>query len=281
MGSVIDLIEKGPDAYGRLDPDERPGDVISPSQLTTWMECQQRWAFRKVWGVKEPATVATAMGRAVHEAIGYAHRCTAETGALLPPAEAIEVFNASWTVEAADVRFTPRHDTDELRHRGAALVAKYMREAAPALNPAAIEVDLPKDAQIGGVRVRGRIDVVEACGRIRDTKTICRKPGAMLTANRLQVTMYAMATPGASGEVAIDYLVKTKGKPQLVQIEDRITHSDEALVSKLLVDAQHGMRSGVYLPNRCADSCNRLMCGFADLCESEFGGRVPMYPEAS
>jgi hypothetical protein len=272
VGAVIELIEKGPDAYGRPDPDERPGDVISPSQLTTWLGCQQRWAFRKVWKVAETPTVASAIGRAVHEAIGYAHKCTAETGALLPPAEAIEVFNASWTVESADVRFTPRHDPEELRHRGAALVAKYMREAAPALNPAAIEVDLPADAEIGGVRVRGRIDVVEACGRIRDTKTICRKPGAMLTANPL---------PGASGEVAIDYLVKTKNKPQLIQIEDRITHGDEALATKLLVDAQKGMRSGVHLPNRCADSCNRLMCGYADLCETEFGGRVPMYPEAS
>jgi hypothetical protein len=95
------------------------------------------------------------------------------------------------------------------------------------------------------------------------------------------VTIYKMATPGASGLIAIDYLVKTKGKPQIVTFEDRVTHSDELLATALLQHSQAGMRSGTYLPNRCADGCNRLMCGYADLCESEFGGRVPMYPEAS
>jgi putative RecB family exonuclease len=278
--SLIDLVEQAPDVY-EAERDERPGDELSPSQLTTFMECPARWAFRKVWGVEEPPTVATAMGRAIHEATAYVQTVQIASGAILPTEDAIAVFRASWDEESKGVRFTVRHDPAELRERGSALVAKYMSEVAPAVDPAAVEIRLPTGAEIGGVRVRGRLDVIESNGRIRDTKTICRKPGAMLTAHRVQATIYAMAMPGASGLIAIDYLVKTKNKPQIVTFEDRVTHSDELLATTLLKSAQEGMRSGNYLPNRCADSCNRLMCGFADLCESEFGGRVPMYPEAS
>jgi CRISPR/Cas system-associated exonuclease Cas4 (RecB family) len=278
--NVIDLIEHAPDNY-EAERDERPGDELSPSQLTTYMECPARWAFRKVWGIDEPGTVASAMGRAVHEATGHAHNVQIASGAILPAEHAVDVFRASWREESKAVQFTARHDPDELRERGSALVAKYMAEVAPFIDPAGAEVKLPAGAEIGGVRVRGRLDLIESNGRIRDTKTICRKPGGMLTAHRVQLTIYAMAMPGASGAIAVDYLVKTKNKPQLVTIEDRITHSDELLATTLLQSAQKGMRSGVYLPNRCADSCNRLMCGFADLCESEYGGRVPFYPEAS
>ncbi|TAL08384.1 MAG: PD-(D/E)XK nuclease family protein [Nitrospirae bacterium] len=278
IAAILDAPE-APDVFG--DEGERPGDILSPSQVTTWMSCQMKWAFAKVWGLREPGTAASAFGHAVHEATAEAHRCQMETGAVLPVEAAIAAFSTAWTREVSTAKLTPRHDPEELRGRGAKLVERYMREIAPTLDPAAAEVALPADAAIGGVRVRGRIDVVEHDGRVRDTKTCCTKPQGMRAKDRIQVTVYAMALPGASGHVAVDYLVKTKGRPQLVQIEDRISHGDELLVQELLKKAQAGMRGGNYSPSRLASCCNRLMCGYADLCESEFGGRVPFYPEAS
>lgn len=276
MAPVIDLIENGSDAYGRP---EQPGDVLSPSQLTTWLACSQRWAFAKVWGIPEPTTAAAAFGTAMHEATGYAHRAQAETGAILPTPEVVEVWERAWREQLAVARLTARHDPDELAGRGAALLERYMTEVAPTLDPARIEMQV--SGEIAGVAVRGRLDVVESDGRIRDTKTVCTKPQGMRTKDRLQATIYTMITPGSSGFVGLDYLVKTKGKPQVLPILDRVTHGDEAIVAKLLVEAQAGMRSGSYTPNRLCSSCNRLMCGYADVCETEYGGRVPQYPEAS
>src|ERR1039458_10664029 len=46
------------------------------------------------------------------------------------------------------------------------LVAKYMDEVAPTVEPAAVELDV--QGEISGVAVRGRVDVLDVEGRLID-----------------------------------------------------------------------------------------------------------------
>ena len=68
--------------------------------------------------------------------------------------------------------------------------------------------------EISGVRVRGRVDVLDVEGRLIDFKTASRRPSCVSPDYAFQLATYTQITPGASGDVRIDSLVKT----QTVQI---------------------------------------------------------------
>ena len=45
------------------------GDLLSPSQVRTFMDCQARWFFKYVERLPDPQTSSLALGKAVHAAI--------------------------------------------------------------------------------------------------------------------------------------------------------------------------------------------------------------------
>ena len=69
-------------------------------------------------------------------------------------------------------------------------------------------------------------------------------------------------------------IAKTK-RPTVTQQTVEITDQDRRYASQIYQDAQEGMRSGRYTPRRCSNLCRRRLCAYADLCEAEYGARVP------
>ena len=73
--------------------------------------------------------------------------------------------------------FTSGESQGDLRRLGERLVAKYMDEVAPTVEPAAVELDV--QGAIAGVAVRGRVDVLDVEGRLIDFKTAPRRSARM------------------------------------------------------------------------------------------------------
>jgi len=46
-------------------------EVLSPSQVSQFLNCPAKWMFRYLLDLKEPGTAATALGRAFHETIAH------------------------------------------------------------------------------------------------------------------------------------------------------------------------------------------------------------------
>lgn len=286
--AISDILDAAPE----LGPAEY-GEILSPSQVSTWIGCSARSAFAKVYGLKEPPTVASAIGKAIHVGLGTNFAQKIESGVDLPAEDVAAIADRVWRDESADVRFDAKQDPAELGRRVGALTSLYMIQQAPSIDPVAVEVEVEgtvtgtlDSGEVRTVNVRGIVDVLEIMpatnkGKIRDFKTICTKPAGMRTADRMQTTLYSLITPGASELVQIDYLVKTKDKPQIVPIEHHVTASDIQLVESVFPRVQAEMRSGVYTPRRGSKTCCRLMCGFASVCEEAYGGTVPYYPEAN
>jgi hypothetical protein len=155
---------------------------------------------------------------------------------------------------------------------GARLAQKYVCEALPAIQPAAVEV--PFAGAIAGVAVRGIADIVTTDGTIIDVKTVSRKPSGVAADHALQLATYAELLPGASEATRIDALVSTKD-PQLVQIEHIPGEAGKRLAERIYPLVAEAVAGGLFLPNRNSTTCSRRYCAFADLCEREFGGTVP------
>ena len=119
------------------------------------------------------------------------------------------LFRDAWMEQAGQTQFTTDESQHDIRRIGERLVAKYMDEVAPTVEPAAVELDV--HGEISGVPVRGRVDLLDVEGRLIDFKTASRRPSWVSPDYAFQLATYRQITPGASGEVRIDSLVKTDG----------------------------------------------------------------------
>jgi hypothetical protein len=258
---------------------EAPGDVLSPSTCNGYLGCSAKVYFRKVAKLPDPPTGALTMGSAVHAAIGANFDQKLETRKDLDPAGVQAIYIDAWDrltkgeheKGSLPTEFREDENPDELKAQGLALTLKYLDEACPSIEPAAVEMHVA--GRIGGVLVQGYIDLMDTAGRIIDLKTAARKPGEISSDYKFQLATYTQLTPGASGKARVDTLVKTK-TPQLVQNECQVDQSDIDATARLYPLVQQSIRAGVWLPNRGSNLCSRKYCSFWRECERSFGGRV-------
>ena len=268
------VVRESMDVVSHCEPDRvsKPaGRVLSPSQVRTFLTCSAKWWFKYGVGLPESKTSSLALGLAVHKTIEVNFREKLETHEDLETGGMVAVFRDFWMEQMADTQFREDEHPQALRKTGEELVAKYMDEAAPSIEPAAVELDVA--GEIGGVPVRGRIDLLDVEGRIVDLKTAARKPSGIPSDYAFQLATYSQITPGASGHARLDTLVKTK-TVQLIRDSYRIGEADLHATQVLYPLAQSGMQSGLYFPNRQSLLCSRRNCAFWKHCEGDFGGAV-------
>src|SRR5215471_2553814 len=205
-------------------PATLPGEILSPSQASTFLSCSAKWWFRYGLGLPDPASGAAVRGKAVHKTIEYALRAKI-AGVVLEPGALSDAWDVAWDQAAEGAEFQPEEDIESLKASGARLAQKYVCEALPAIEPAAVEV--PFAGTIAGVAVRGIADIVTTDGAVIDVKTSSRKPSGVAADHALQLATYSELLPGASGATRIDALVSTK-ECQLVQIEHTPGRSRQA-----------------------------------------------------
>src|ERR1035438_9481152 len=146
-----------------------PAPVLSPSQVRCFFECQARWWFKYGLQLPERKNSSLALGLAVHQALEVNFREKLETEEDLETTGVVCVFREAWMEQVPQTEFTADESQGDLRRLGEKLVAKYMDEVAPTVEPAAVELDV--QGEISGVAVRGRVDVLDVEGRLIDFKT--------------------------------------------------------------------------------------------------------------
>src|SRR5262249_34217292 len=153
-------------------------------------------------------------------------------------------------------------------------LTKYHEEVAPRIEPAAVE--LPVEGMIGGVPVRGFIDILDVHGTIIDLKSAKTSPAKNVIRPdyRFQIATYERLSPQASGEARLDTVVKLKREVKLVSQPFTVTDADRTHVERMYPLVQEKMRSGLYMPNRNHFLCSRKYCSHWRQCETDYGGVV-------
>jgi hypothetical protein len=251
--------------------DTELGSVLSPSQVRCFFDCPARWWFKYGLQLPERKNSSLALGIAVHQALEVNFREKIETREDLETTGVVCVFREAWMEQVPETVFTADERQGDLRRLGERLVAKYMDEVAHTIEPAKVELDV--QGEICGVKVRGRVDVLDVEGQLIDFKTAARRPSSVSPDYAFQLATYQQITPGASGEVRIDSMVKTQAV-QIVQQAYTVEEPDIRATQVLYPMAQKAMGTGMYCPNRQSMLCSQKHCSFWKHCEEEFGGRV-------
>lgn len=244
---------------------------LSPSQLRTFLDCSARWKFKYIDKLPDRKNSNLALGTAVHEAVGRNFAQKVDTEEDLPVAEVQQHFIDAWAEASADTDFRDQEDPSELALTGERLVHLYMTEVAPGIHPAAVE--LAVEGEVGGVKVGGRLDLLDVDGTVVDWKVVAQTPKDIDPLHAIQLATYAHITPGANGNIRVDSLVKLK-TPKLYQVSRPLDEDDMRAPVLQYPLAQAAMRSGHYLPNRGSNLCSRRNCPFWRACQDEFGGKV-------
>jgi RecB family exonuclease len=251
-------------------------DVLSPSQVRTYMDCSARWWYKYGLNLPDPKGSSLVRGIVTHRMVELFLRAKA-SGASPVPEELAGIFEQIWDEQVSEGSFEPNEDLDKLQAQTATLARMYLDEIAPEIEPAVIDgepaIEMKVSGEIAGVKVRGIVDLLDSHGRICDLKTAARKPSGVAADYAFQIATYAEIAPQVTGEAQLVTLVATK-TPQLVTMAYRVSESDRQQARAIYPRAQDAMRAGAVLPNRGSNLCSRKHCNFWAACEVEYGGRV-------
>ena len=244
-----------------------PGEILSPSQASVFLNCSAKYRFRYLLGLPDPAGGGAARGKAVHKAVEYYMRATM-AGITLDAQAIDDYWDEIWDEAAEGALFAANENIEQLNQSGRDLAYKYLTEVAPTVRPAAAELQVT--GEIAGVKVRGIVDILDVDGRIIDIKTSSRRSSKISGDHAFQLATYvALAAEKASGKARIDSLVSTKD-PQLVQIDHEPGRRGQQLVERLYPLVAEGIANGLFMPNRASTLCG--YCPYKAECAAEYGG---------
>lgn len=149
------------------------GWARSPSQVSTYERCPRAFEYQYLKKIKL-ANVWQIKGRAQHKALEHNYRQKIESHQDLPLEECLEVFHAE-----VKLAFSPMggeeivlfEDQSEarLRKEGEAGLRVYLERVAPGIQPLMVEESMETTLP-SGLRLRGKLDLVDDQLRIRDAK---------------------------------------------------------------------------------------------------------------
>jgi hypothetical protein len=137
-------------------PVSQVADVLSPSQVRTFMDCSARWWYKYGLGLPDPKGSSLVRGIVVHR-MAEIYLRTKFAGAAPEVDELAEIFDDVWSETSAEGSFQPGEDLDKLKAQTATLARMYLDEVAPEIEPAVIRgepaielVNCPKRPGAGG-----------------------------------------------------------------------------------------------------------------------------------
>lgn len=256
--------------------------ALSASRAKEYQRCPLQYRLHVVDGIREPATVATALGTLVHAVLEHlfdapaSARTPEAAGALLGPRWEEMVTRDPTLVGIVE----EQGGTDAFLRRARDLLERYFRMEDPQwLEPVGrerrVDVVTPE-----GIRVRGFIDRIDRSPagelRIVDYKT-GRAPSPRFTEEALyQMRFYALLLREADRLPARTQLLYLKSgqvltlDPLFADIS-RFSAGVAQLWERVEADARRG-----HFPATPNPLCN--WCRLRDLCP-EFGGTPPELPE--
>lgn len=210
---------------------------LSASSIDMAMRCPEQWRRRYMLGEKARPGSALIVGGAFHGAQEFNYAQKIDSGEDVPTSEVVEFFHdAAWPDKLeeaggyAEVQWDGK--PDELRERGALMVAAYRDNVAPRVQPIAVEQRF--EIELGlPVPVIGYVDV-ERADTLAEMKTSARAMSSPKPDWRLQGRLYQMVK---RKPVEWHVTTKTKAPATITPLEEPnllLEPADDRMTARLV-----------------------------------------------
>ena len=247
-------------------------DVLTPVQVRVFFDCEMRWFYQHLLAVPDPPTASMALEGAIRAALITNFRYKLECKQDLQTEAVVELFRRAWQEQQQAASFCDDEHPNRIGRIGEELVRTYMTQAAPPIQPAAIEARTMQGV-LASVRIQAQFDILDEDGMIIAITTARNTSSTIEPMHRFEMTTCYRLTYGASGVVRSDTLATGESLRCVSQVWE-ITEADIQLTDALYPVAQQAMRRGYYMPNRASVHCSRHQCPHWRRCEQDFGGVV-------
>jgi hypothetical protein len=240
--------------------------------------CPRSYYYHYIKRVARPLASWLFLGGCAHEAIGYNFEQKIKTKTDLPVEEMQSFFSDRWDAQDVNASRPEYSDSAEateidwkgedpglLKDIGIEVVTRYRKEMAPKIQPIAVEMEIP-NARVCGLRLVGRIDLIDSDATIIDLKTAKKKPAQKNIDSDLQPTFYAV---GMGGEIdfKFHYMVKRANTEVIEMVTKRTKGDIEFLENQFLPPIIQSIEKGIFIPNVTSWSCSPKYCEFYDICQ--------------
>lgn len=255
---------------------------ISPSQISMHGQCEQKWHFRYVDGIKLPPGIALLKGASPHTAAEVNNRQKIDTRLDLSlsvlqdvAADALDKKIATDGVELTkEEESRGRYNVigelkDKIVHK---IVPTYASVIAPSIQPVMVEeavtIELPgQDYDLLGI-----IDVADEQGFVRDLKITGRSKSQGEADTSLALTaydaMYTQKTGKPPVGVSLDVIVDLKSGPKTQRLDSRRDNTDTSILASRMTNMVAQIKSGAPpKPAAIGDPlCSPRFCGYWNMC---------------
>jgi CRISPR/Cas system-associated exonuclease Cas4 (RecB family) len=256
---------------------------FSPTQVNMFLRCPAQWYYRYVRGLKRPPSGAATLGSAVDTGITYNYQQKIETQEDLALDNVLDAFSTDFEARKPETLWEHNEEPGQVKDDGVRVLSVYHKDAAPKVQPTAVQERVELEIPNFGYRFVAVPDVVERNSVIRDTKVVKRSPAknneafVVAPAHQDQMVAYALAyrvtKEQAEKGCVVDYLVRTKSS-KLVQVPFQVTSRHLDYYKNIIGLVARQIEAQIFTPNRQQQLCSRRYCGYWEECERDFGGVV-------
>lgn len=244
------------------------------------LRCGVQFEFRYIKGLKKPPPASLIVGGAVHKGAEFAFKEKLERKEI-PPEDIVtditrqeiegRINNEGVKIDE-EISTAGKGIKGVLIDRAVALTKFHYRNLLPRISPVLIEKEFKIKVKDFPFILAGKIDLIDAEGRLRDLKTSRNTPSSLEVKKSLQLTLYALplffSASNNKVKVGLDYLVYKDEKIKLVQLESFREKEQFVTLLEIIKRAGDCIKKGVFLPALPGSWwCSEKWCGYWEECK--------------
>ena len=251
---------------------------LSATQILMWLRCPRQFWYRYVMGIKVPPNGALKQGSTYHMVAerNYVQKVSSRVD--LPEDELTDYFGDTFEAEMTreEVRLVEGESKGALKDQGIELVKTFHAAIAPHVQPAQVETQFEVNMGQGdeNVLLKGRIDVIDEHGIVRDNKTLAptRVPTAEELATDVQLSIYSLAyrltTKKAEPLLTWDAVIK-KTWPEARILPTARNREGLRLTFNQIGHVGKAIRNEIFPTNPTGWWCSPRWCGYYPDCQGK------------
>lgn len=250
-----------------------PLDHLSQSSLSTFLNCPRQFRYKYIDGVPYKVTESLWLGINFHKALEYYYESKINNN-VVADGDVIKYFEECWrgahddrvvksSSQSGGLGFdADSEQSEELMANGIGMLSAYLNKFASTTTPLLVEQDF-RVKEVYGVKLVGRIDMIDNNGTIIDFKTATRMPTAAKVSEGIQPIFYAMC---AGGPTNFEYQYTTRDL-RTASFKFAVSANSIAFLrDEIIPSVVDAIAAGAFVPNNSSYLCDPRWCDYWSDC---------------